>query len=347
MEDPRSLDDSPSMEDPPSLDDLPLDSLHQILSVLPPKDVLSASRACKRIQNVASTDLLWSHLYARDFPSSARQMLEEKAATSTSGRSEALALAFYRDRTRSNARWRRGEPLWSESLWEAHHGPIFGVTLLQDPFPRGWILSAGVEANQDPTVVSDGEEVSEMVVWERTSGGGKRHVRLLGRDAALPPGMAHEGVPLGANGGLGGLFHCTQLPGSTSVLGCSFDGDAFILDLHVTERSPGSAAAAAAAPAAPQAPPAQTAQRREAMGGDRDRDRPALGPPMVRARLHRRLLGHLAPVVSGAAYRSEGGEVSIATASFDGTIRLWSVPPAPEVWSERASPQDVGSITDR
>ncbi|XP_004927097.2 uncharacterized protein LOC101743455 [Bombyx mori] len=51
-----------------NLTGLPDDVFHQIILLLPVKDVLNLSESCKRIHGLVKEDRIWARLYTRDFP---------------------------------------------------------------------------------------------------------------------------------------------------------------------------------------------------------------------------------------------------------------------------------------
>lgn len=277
-------------------------------------------------RSLSAEDHIWEELFARDFPHN------------TAGRPWGAA---YQRRHATNQRWRLNRPDGVETLWQAHRGPVFGVELLKDPFPRGWIVSGGVLSSQSDA------ETSELVVWDRSSPARperKWHSRLMGDERCMPLGLERRPWL----GGVGGIFHVTQRwvpprpapclalpcghldrsmrrPGVPEIVVSSFDGGALVLQLQwdakqLQEEEEEQGAQVRPAPAAAIPPAMDPFAQYEflaagglgglRLGGGRAQD------PNLRSRLHRALHGHGGPVVSASCHAD-----SIATCSFDGTIR--------------------------
>ncbi|KAL4448304.1 hypothetical protein ABPG75_005523 [Micractinium tetrahymenae] len=254
---------------------------------------------------------------------------------------------FYRNRVHADARWRGSLPSPQPEVLRLHAGPVFGATFLEPPFPPGLAISAGVCGEQEEVeatlweVVLCGFSGQAMVATicplpTHAQPASDRRAHAGGGSGSSPPAVAVaaaaeaavEGaqqhvwpadagdLPAGA-GASGGGGAAASTPGGGSPPG-----------------SPGSrgwwrrrgGAAALAAAQAPSVSRLPALQRQEATSlrcleeCSRESALPRLGAGYSLT-VDCVLSGHQGACVSAATQQD-----LVATAAFDGRIKLWRTP---------------------
>ncbi len=285
---------------------------------------------CRRWLALGREDALWQPLAALR-PEFAAALARRLSATS-SPRPRALAPAappaaaappwhsWYGARARGAVRWRSAAPSSAAVLGgvEGHLGTIFGVT----PHPS------------DPSCVFSAGEDARLRLWDAPAGrflGGWDIPALQGlfNVHAFDTAAAH-----GSDGGDGGA----QL--GCWVAACGFNGDVALLPLRAPPQRGRSASAEERLEAL--ALGGEIADAADAAFSDDEEDADAdaegAGARAARRRVASPagagvlLAGHAAPVVSA---RSRGA--TLATCSFDGTVRIWCVAAAAAAAEEAAA----------
>eukprot|EP00887_Chlorella_sp_A99_P004248 scaffold15.g4248.t1 len=203
--------------------------------------------------------------------------------------------AAFRQRVGAERRWAAGRPATSSAPPRCHSGPVFAAGFLQDPFPPGFAISAGAHAGQ--------AERAELELWRHGRGGLQSARHLLPR-FPLEPQDERDG--------LRGAFDARQRPGTRQLVVGGFGPDVHVYELGPRGQRRGRAVGRG-----------QTERGAERGPLEQGSERPGLERlDTWDARLAATLEGHASAC---PAVRCDGDWV--ATASFDGSVKLWRLPP--------------------
>lgn len=316
---------------------------------------LPLSQVCRRWRDVSGSAITWRPPFERAYPEWAPRLEASQPSAAVAWRSE------FRQRQLADRSWASGAPTLSVAL-RGHGGPVFAATFLQPPFPQHLAISAGVLGRHDRAGAEQGAQRlrpacpparlpagllfswltstlprahhAELTVWDL-----RREVEGVGRlgwqiaPAAGGSGSGRRQPAEGEGDELAGAFFAAQRPSRRQLVVCGFTPAVHVFALHQQSEEVGEENGDERSRGDPALD--EVEQRMDAVlrlrASSNLRYTERLDPENLpspgeawRSRLLASLVGHDAPCPSARCV----GDDAVLTASFDGSVKLWRLPPA-------------------